>query len=62
MLIFCHHYFVLFEKGKEIKTRKNDAPFSEIIIHTTVDLIEKWLSFTEENVGLWLEFALFQSS
>ena len=62
MVIFWHHYFVLFKKVKRFKTRKTDVLFSEIIIHTKIGLIEKGLSFSEKNVGLWLEFALFGSS
>ena len=53
--MFWHHYFVFLKNGK-------GKCFSEIIIHTTVGLIEEGLLFPEENVGLWLEFAFFGSS
>ena len=43
-----------------LKKIKVNVPFSEILIHTTVGLTEEELLFPEENVGLWLEFALLE--
>ena len=45
-----------------LKMVKINVHFSEILIQTTVGLIEKGLLFPKENVGLWLEFAFFGSS